>query len=129
MITTTIFLIISIAAICLFIAGLAMVYYGHTLGFLANVLSLVIMWSMTALSAFGSVGDVNHYERYYWSCSDGVGFGNTTIQTITTLIDPALVYLSLFGSILCTVVLILILVRFVMDNINGKNPEMEDERE
>lgn len=125
MITTSLFLIISAAAVVLFVAGLAFVYYGHTLGFLSNVLSLVMIWSMTAMAAFGSVGDTVYNSLY--SLSDGAG--ETTIEAVTTLIDPALVYLSLFASILCTVVFILVLVRFVMDNINGKNPEVEDERE
>lgn len=141
MITTSLFLVISAAAIVLFILGLAFVYYGHTLGFLSNILSLVMFWSMTALSAFGSVGDTIYNQLYSWKFEaspvtlpgmtspglSGGGEGDTVIETITTLIDPALVYLSLFTSILCTVVFILILVRFVMDNINGKNPEMEDE--
>lgn len=126
MISTTIFLVLSIAALLLFIAGFAMVYYGHTLGYMANIMSLVVMWSMTAMSAFGSVGDIV-YNAIYTQASDGSGV--TTIDAIKTLIDPALVYLSLFMSILCTAVFIIILVRFVMDNINGKNPEMEDERE
>lgn len=128
MITTSLFLIISAAAIVLFVLGLAFVNYGHTLGFLSNVLSLVMMWSMTALSAFGSVGDVVYHSVFTYHSTETEGIGETAIEAVTTLIDPVLVYLSLFASILCTVVFILILVRFVMDNINGNNPEMEDER-
>lgn len=143
MITTSLFLIISAAALVLFVLGLGFVYYGHTLGFLSNVLSLVMLWSMTAMSAFGSVGDTVYNQLYSWKIElspvtipdltapglSGGGNGDTAIEAVTTLIDPALVYLSLFTSILCTVVFILVLVRFVMDNIAGKNPEMEDESE
>lgn len=131
MISITIFLAISLVAVLLFIGGLAMVYYGHTLGFMANILSVVMLWSMTALSAFGSVGDIvyNNVFSYEWKGESGNfnGLGGSTVEAITNLVDPALVYLSLFTSILCTVVLIIIMVRFVMDNIVGKNPEMEDE--
>lgn len=125
MISTSIFLLISLVSVCLFIGGFVLVYYGHTLGFMANILSLMMIWTMTALSAFGSVGDTVYNALYSYNATEGIG--ETTISTMVNLVDPALVYIALFTAILCTVVFILILVRFVMDNIRGKNPEMEDE--
>ena len=116
MLSVELFLAFGLLCIVLFFGGLYLCYEGHSLALLAPISSVIVMWGLTLLSAFGRVGSTSHI------------FDGSTIQTITTACDPAVGYIMAFLSIGLTFALIIYVGQFAAE-VASRNSEIEEVEE
>lgn len=113
MLSVELFLAFGLLAFVLYFMGLYLVYEGHSLALLAPITSVILMWGLTLLSAFGRVG-----STVYLIVSDAV-------TTMTNPCDPAVVYFMAFLSLGLTVSLMIFIAQFTATKAFDEDAEEE----
>lgn len=111
MLSLELFISFGILAFVLYFMGLYLVYENHTLALLAPVSSVIIMWGLTLLTAFGRVGSTVHLV-----VSDAV-------QSVSVPADPAAAYIMAFLSLGLTVSLLIFVAQFAALKASGEDEE------
>ena len=105
-----------------FILSCWWLYKGFSLALIPSVASVIIAFAVTGLSAFGRVADVQYISGINSS-------GILVKEEIVSLIDPALVFVFGFISLIMTGIMLYTTAQFVLGLGTGKYDESEDEYE
>lgn len=133
MISIETFLIGLVILIGLYILGLYATYKENVLGFVASGFAALTTIALSVLAGFGRVGNVSNVVLYNYNytqiagSSAAHGLGSSTVNTITTLIDPSLVYITGFIALMMVIVLIFIIGRYIATIALMKNADSEEE--
>lgn len=132
MISIETFLIGLVILIGLYILGLYATYKENVLGFVASGFAALTTIALSVLAGFGRVGNVSNVVLYNYnytqiSASLANGIGSSTVNTVTTLIDPSLVYITGFIALMMVIVLIFIIGRYIATIALMKNADSEEE--
>ena len=114
--------IVFVLAVIGFIFSLWWIYKGFTLALIPSVATVIIAFAVTGLSAFGRVGDIQYLS--------GITSSDTIVkEAVTTMIDPALVFIFGFVAVIMTGVMLFTVAQYVLSLGTGKYDESEDEYE
>ena len=112
--------IIVVLAVVLFLFSLGWIFREYTLAFVSGIISTIICMAVTALGAFGRIGDVQIIS--------GIdGSGSLVHESITTLIDVSQVYIYGFVSVAMAIILIYTLVQYLAIIAIEQKTEQEEE--
>ena len=114
--------IVFVLTITAFILSCWWLYKGFSLALIPSVASVIIGFAVTGLSAFGRVADVQYLSGI-------TSEGEIVYEAVTTLIDPALVFVFGFVTLIMLGIMLYTTAQFVLGMGTGKYDESEDEYE
>lgn len=111
--------IIVALSVVLFLFSLKWIFEEYTLAFISGIISVIVCMAMTALGAFGKIGDV--------MIISGVESGALLHESVTTLIDASLVYIYGFVGVAMAIIIIYTLVQYLAVVAAEQKTEQEEE--